>query len=172
MNPDPVYSRLRETGWRRPLTEAEQAELRAWLAAHPEAQADAEAEAALSQTLAKLPDAPMPSNFTARVLQAIEREAAPPERHAARPSGPWWRGLIPRIALATLVFGASAIAYRHHQTTKQQELVEAARNLVTVAGTAPLTDLTVLKDFDAIRSLGQADEGLLALSEDLIALKQ
>ena len=42
MNPDPVYQRLRETGWRRPLTAAEQAELRAWLAAHPEQQADAE----------------------------------------------------------------------------------------------------------------------------------
>jgi len=36
MNPDSTYQRLREIGWRRPLTEAEQAELRAWLAAHPD----------------------------------------------------------------------------------------------------------------------------------------
>jgi hypothetical protein len=39
MNQDPVYNRLRELSWRRPLTENEQAELRAWVAAHPEAQA-------------------------------------------------------------------------------------------------------------------------------------
>ena len=36
MNPDPIDQRLRESGWRRPLTETEQAELHAWLAAHPE----------------------------------------------------------------------------------------------------------------------------------------
>ena len=72
MNPDPVYQRLRELGWRRPLTAAEQVELRIWLAAHPEAQAEAEAEAALNQALTRLPAAPVPSNFTARVWQAIE----------------------------------------------------------------------------------------------------
>jgi len=172
MNPDPVYQRLRETGWRRPLTAAEQAELRAWLATHPEQQADAEADAALSQALAKLPDAPMPSNFTARVLQAIDREVATTERTIAKTSTPWWRGLIPRLALATVVVGVGTIAYRHHQAVQREELADAAKKLVTVAGATPLADLAVLADFEAIRSLSQADEGLLALSEDLIALKQ
>jgi anti-sigma factor RsiW len=172
MNPDPVYQRLRETGWRRPLTTAEQAELRAWLAAHPEHQADAETDAALSRALAKLPDAPMPSNFTARVLQAIEREAATADRAAAKTSPAWWRVLIPRIAVASVVVGVGAIAYRHHQTVKQAELADAAKNLVTGAGAAPLSDLAVLADFETIRSMGQADEGLLALSEDLMSLKQ
>lgn len=171
MNPDPVDQRLRETGWRRPLTEAEGAELRAWLSAHPEQQADAETDAALTQALAKLPDAPMPSNFTAHVLQAIEREVATTERTATKPSAPRWRVLFPRIAVAAVVVGASVLGYRHHQTVQGEELADAARNLVTVASAMPLPDLTVLEDFEAIRSMSQADEGLLALSEDLLSLK-
>src|SRR5436190_847578 len=76
MNPDPVYKRLRELSWRRPLTESEQAELRAWLAAHPEAQAGWEVEKQLSAMLQQLSGAPVPSNFTARVLQAVGQETA------------------------------------------------------------------------------------------------
>jgi anti-sigma factor RsiW len=171
MNPDPVYQRLRETGWRRPLTEAEAAELRAWLAAHPEARADAEAEAALSRALASLPDSPVPSNFTPRVLRAIERETTAPERASTKASTAWWRGLIPRIAVTTVVIGVGVVAYQHHQAVKREELAAAARNLVTVAGTTSLSSLAALEDFEAIRRLSQADEGLLALSEDLLSLK-
>ena len=87
MTNDPIYNRLRELSWRRELTAAEEAELRAWLAAHPEAQADWEAEAGLNEALRQLPDAPVPSNFTARVLQAVEREAALRERRR----GARWR---------------------------------------------------------------------------------
>jgi hypothetical protein len=74
--------------------------------------------------------------------------------------------------VAAAVVGISAIGYRHSQTVKREELADTAKNLVTVAGAAPLSDLTVLEDFEAIRSMSQADEGLLALSEDLMSLKQ
>lgn len=171
MNPDPVYQKLREIAWRRPLNEAEQAELRGWLSAHPEQKAETEVEAALTQALAKLPDAPMPSNFTARVLQAIEREQQAAARSASKTSPPWWRRLIPRIAVASVVVGAGVVVYRHNQAVKQEELADAARNLVVVATAAPLADPTVFEDFEAIRHLSQADEGLLALSEDLLSLK-
>ncbi|MEY2466714.1 MAG: hypothetical protein QOD03_1235, partial [Verrucomicrobiota bacterium] len=70
------YNQLREKNWRRKLTAVEQTELRAWLAAHPEASADWEAELSLTETIVRLPDAPVPTNFTARVLQAIEQEAS------------------------------------------------------------------------------------------------
>jgi anti-sigma factor RsiW len=172
MSPDPAYQKLREISWRRPLTEAEQAELHAWLAAHPEAQADAEADAALSQVLAKLPDAPMPSNFTARILQAIERDATASGRVPAKTSAPWWRVLIPRIAAATVVLGVGAIAYRHNQAVQRAELADTAKDFVSVAGAAPMSDLTVIEDFEAIRRMSQADDGLLALSDDLMSLKQ
>ena len=165
MNPDPQYERLREIGWRRALTDAEQAELREWLAAHPEYQADAEAEAALSQAMARLPDAPMPSNFTSRVLQAIPQETQAAERTTRPVSGPWWHGLIPRLAVATLIVGITGFSYWRHQAVMQEELTDAAKNLATV-------DPAALEDFEMIRHLSQADEGLLALSDDLLSLKQ
>jgi len=171
MNQNPVYQRLRETGWRRPLTEVELAELRAWLAAHPEHLADAEADAALSRALAKLPDAPMPSNFTARVLQAIERESQTSDRIGARTSVPWWRRLVPRLAVATVVLGAGLVFYQHNQTVKQAELTAAAKNVALVAAATPLADPAVFENFEVIRRMGQADEGLLALSEDLMSFQ-
>jgi anti-sigma factor RsiW len=172
MNPDPIYQRLHEIGWRRPLTHAEQEELRAWLNAHPEVQADAEADAALNCALAKLPDAPLSSNFTARVLQTIEREPATTGRAAARHASTWWRILLPRVAVATVIIGIVAGVYQHHETVKRAELTAAAKSLATVAAVAPLADPAVLKDFEVIRRMSQADEGLLALSEDLMSLKQ
>jgi hypothetical protein len=172
MNPDPVYLRLREIGWRRKLTETEQAELRAWLAAHPEAEAEVEADTALNHALERWPQAPVPSNFTARVMQAIEREATatePPPRSRAW----WWHGFMPRLAAAAVVVLAGLLVYRHNEVQKREEL---AQGLALVAGAAPLSDVTVLEDFDAIRGMttetAAADEGLLALSADLMALNQ
>lgn len=171
MNPDPVYQRLRETSWRRPLTEAELTELRAWLAAHPEYQVEAESDAALTRSLAELPDAPVPSNFSARVLQAIERESQNAGRVDPRARVPWWRVLVPRLAAVTVVLGIGMIVYRHHQSVKQTELAGTAKEFVAVAAAAPQAGLTVFEDFEAIRRMGQADEGLLALSEDLLSLQ-
>jgi len=69
--------------------------------------------------------------------------------------------------MVVAVFGITA--YRHNQALKQEELVDA---LVTVAGTAPLSDPSVMEDFEAIRQMSQADDSLLALSDDLMSLKQ
>jgi len=164
MNPDSVYQRLRELSWRRPLTAAEQADLRAWLMAHPEALAEAEAELALNQALARLPDAPMPSNFTARVRQAIEQEAAIKIR-TTTPRPPWsWRGFVPRFAMATVVVGALVLAYQHRQAAQQAEWVKSF-----LAGASPaLADPKVIADFEVIRQLSPAtaaDEELLKLLE-------
>src|SRR6185369_12561679 len=116
MNPDPVYKRLRELSWRRPLTESEQAELRAWLAAHPEAEEEWETEKHLSAMLHQLPDAPVPSNFTARVRQTVEQETPAarrpglPSRWAAR-----WRVFLPHTAAAVVIVGLGWFAYhRYH----------------------------------------------------------
>ena len=167
MNPDPVYQRLREIGWRRRLTPAEQAELRAWLIAHPEAQADVAADAALDAALEKLPDAPVSSNFTARVLQAIEQEEAKENRKSPRRTYLWWV-FWPRAAVATLVVGCGFLFWQH-QALKQQELASVARE---VANVQVFSDPSVLTDFEVIASLSPADDGLLALSEDLMALSK
>ena len=83
MKHDSVHERLREILWRRPLTAAEAAELRAWLAAHPDAAADWATEQQLSRAVRRLADAPVPSNFTARVSKPSS--ARPPPRPGPRP---------------------------------------------------------------------------------------
>lgn len=172
MNQDPVYQKLREIGWRRPLTASEQVELRKWLAAHPEAQAEVEADEMLNAALVKLPDAPMPSNFTARVLQRIGQEAAAERRSApSQHSSKWWRAFLPRFAVATVLVVGGAIAYRGSVAKQNQALVKTAQE---VAAIESFSDPTVMADFDVIASLSPAaaavDENLLALSEDLLAI--
>ena len=158
MKNEPLQNQLRELAWRRKLTEAERTELRA----QPEAQADLELESRLSEALARVPDAPMPSNFTARVLQAIERE----EAHAVRTrSWSWyWRVLVPRVAVAVAVVGFAGLAYQHHEFDKR---VQLARDIALLAQAQPMPSVEALKNFDAIQRMSQttprADDELLAL---------
>src|SRR5262245_30630619 len=70
------FRALIEQSCRRPLNDAEQVQLSIWLAAHPEHRTTWEDEAALNRYLDNLPDAPVSSNFTALVMQAVERESA------------------------------------------------------------------------------------------------
>jgi len=156
-NPD--YQRLRELAWRRKLTETELAEFRA---ATPKATTDAEAEAALSAALEQLPDAPVPSNFTALVLQAVEREMMQPTRR--RHDWTWVRWvLVPRTAVATIIAGASLVGYQHHQFVRRAAVGES---MVTVTAVQSLPSPQILADFDVIRRLDStppADKDLLAL---------
>jgi hypothetical protein len=166
MNGDVRHHQIRETGWRRKLTEAERAELRAGLAAEPEAEADLEAEAALTEVLSRLSDAPVASNFTARVLQAVERETAARSHSRMARWSFWWQSLsrATKAATVALVVGVSVAAYHRHQVATRTELAES---LVAVADVKSLPAHTeILKDFEAIRLLSQtppADEELLAL---------
>lgn len=160
---DPLYHRLRESGWRRKLTPAEEAELRPWLAAHPEMQADWDDETALNEIMGRLPDCPVPSNFTARVMQAVEKEvSARPAPRAAR----WqWirRALLPNAVAAALVLGLVLVS-REQRVVRQRS--ELARGVAAVSNVASIPDPQLLQDFDAIRSLGQAppaDDELIAL---------
>jgi len=164
MTDDSIYQQLRETGWRRKLTEAEAADLRAWLAAHPGARQDWETEAQLSQALAELKDAPVASNFTARVLQAAARAVA-----GTRIGEPawrlWWRALgwVPKAALAALVIGIGLFSYSHHQAVTRIEMV---KSVAVLAGVKLLPSPEILADYDTIRRLGRtppADKDLLAL---------
>ncbi len=165
MNPDPVYERLRELSWRRPPTAAEQAHLQTWLGAHPEAQAEVEVELALAQALRSLPEAPVPSNFTARVWQTIERTDGTPTRATGGRTVAWWRDWFPRFAVATVVVGAGLLVYRHNEAAEQVELV---KNFLAAAGSPALADPNVIEDFDVICQLRPpilADNELLKLME-------
>lgn len=169
---DPVYQKLREISWRRSLTAAEQEELQAWLAAHPEQQAEAEADLALDAALVALPDAPVPSNFTARVMKAIDADQAQTSRVHLNRKASWWTALLPRLALACLVVGGGALVWQQHRA-QQTSLAHVARE---VASARLLSDPNVLTHFDEIASLTPAaatpDEGLLSMSDDLLDLSK
>lgn len=158
-----LFNQLREQSWRRKLTDAEEVELRAYLAAHPEAQLDWQTETGLNALLGKLPDAPVPSNFTARVLSRLggmERETA---GELLGSKWKWsWHRLLPRVAVAAVVIGMGLISFQRYETAKRAEMV---RSVVAVADVQSLPSPAILKDFEAIQlsSAPAADQGLLAL---------
>lgn len=164
MNSDPIQDRAQELVWRRKLTDAEQAELLAYLATHPDARADCEMESALSTALDRLPDAAVSSNFAARVLQAIERDGANAGRVRERGWAWYWRVLVPRVAVAAVVIGFTGVVYQRYEFGRR---VELARSVALVAASQPLPDMEALKNFDAIQRMSEAkphaDNELLTL---------
>lgn len=159
MNDNTESTRLRETGWRRDLTAAEQAALRQWLAAAPDARPDWELDAALTRALQRLPDAPVASNFTARVVQAVQLEARPTGRFAWRPLR-WLPRLAFAIALAAVVGGFGLHQYRRANREQLAHSVAAFTEVRTVPSPE------ILADFDAIYRLSPAP----AADTELIAL--
>lgn len=153
------YQSLLEASWRRPLVPDELARLEAWVAGHPEAQAEWEAEAGLNGVLARLPDAPVASNFTARVMQAVERESRAASRSPAFVARVkrWFRRPAPRLAWAALLVAALWFGYDRHQTNVRTEV---AQGMSVLANVASLSDPAVLQDFEAIQRLSQTTPGV------------
>ena len=175
---DTEFNRLREAAIRRPLTAQEETSLRTHLTANPETQPAWDEERGLTRLLNELPDAPLASNVTAQVMQAIERESL---RRSRTPKVFSWLGLVRpahRFAGACLLIILAALSYSQYQTFSRERM---AVSLAAVADTvdatsqvAPLPTVEMLKDFDAIyllnRTRPQADEELLtALSQ--VAMK-
>jgi negative regulator of sigma E activity len=111
--------------------------------------------------LSRLPDAPVGSNFTARVMQAIDLE----ESRSRRQRGlAWnWRVFLPRAAVAALAVSFAGLTLQHYRLQEQRSAL--AKNVALVAET-PMPSVEALKNFDAIRSMSQparADDELLAL---------
>jgi hypothetical protein len=163
MKLDPRLETLRDLLWRRPLTADEEVE---WLRLSRAAATDADGqlEARLSAALGRLPDAPMPSNFTARVLQEIERNETRSRRRAGFPWPAlrrWW----PRLAVVCAVLTLSVFSVRRIEVVRHQRMAESVAALAP-AGALPTPE--ALADFEAIRRLGNepsADVELLTLMQ-------
>jgi len=164
---DSDYNHLRETGWRRKLTPAEQEQARDYLAAHPEIVEDWELEAGLNRVLEQLPETAVPSNFTARVLQTVARETAAPVRARKR----WWMGWrafgwAPRMALAAIVFAVCGLSYHEYQIRSRAHMAQDVAQFSKVVLAA---NPELMEDFDSIRRLSEtqpkADPELLALMQ-------
>jgi hypothetical protein len=140
--------------------------LDSWLRVHPETHNEWEAESVLNRLLEQLPDAPVASNFTARVLQAVGRESAAAARRESvfDRVRQWFSRPAPRVAWALLLVALLGFGYRQHQTNVRGEM---AKGLSVLANVATLSDPAVLQDFEAIQRLGQPapsdDEELYAL---------
>jgi hypothetical protein len=117
--------------------------------------------------LSRLPNAPLPSNFTARVMQAVELEDL---RRSRRSLFGWnwsWRALLPRTAAVAALAVFAAITFHSHELYIRQ--VAIAKNAALVAS-QPLPSVEALKNFEAIQRMGQparADDDLLALASDM-----
>lgn len=158
--------RIKELACRRPLSAAEQAQLNDLLAADPSAWPERNEELALTALLNGLPDAPLASNFTARVM----REIANLESTAARPPRwRWWslRTWSGRMAWSTAVVAVSLVGWSQYRLQQRSEYV---RSLTTIGEVAAVPSVEVLRDFDAIHTFArvpsaveaEADVGLLA----------
>ena len=149
------------------LTPEEESRLEAWLAAHPEARAAWEEDRALGRALQALPDAPLASNFTARVLQAVDLEESRVERGRRAPERSWLRVFWPRLGWAAVVALLTVVVVHENRVAKRTQLV---RDVTFVSeDVAKLPAPEVLGDFDAITQLRQATSG--SDDELLIALQ-
>ena len=118
--PDSLSQELAELAWRRSLTPDEQARLRQYLAAHPQARCQWEGEAALTRGLNRLPPAPVSSNFTALVLQAVQRAPVHPVWRRRFDPASWFpRGWMPRAALGATMVCLSLLTVREYQTIQR-----------------------------------------------------
>jgi hypothetical protein len=115
----------------------------------------------LRRLLSRLPNAPVASNFTSRVLQAVELE----ESRASR-SRAWrwnWHLFLPRAAVAAVVVVAAGFAFQ--QYAMHNQCVAIGRSVAFVTQ-KPLPSVEALQNFDAIQRMSQpahADKDLLAL---------
>jgi hypothetical protein len=123
------------------------------LAARPAEAERFEEELALEDALGRLPRAEVPTNFTAQVLQALDRDERAGER---RGHGiiHWWRSFAwaRQSVAATAVVAALLIGGWQFRV---QQRIELARNVADVARATGAGDLAVesLRDFDAIQLL-------------------
>ena len=150
--------KLLQTAIERDLTDGELARLQRWLTANPADQAEWEA---LDHLLASLPDTPVATNFTARVLDEVRRaETAHPALGQA-----WWQRLLaPQFRLvqitaaATLAMVIGGVGYQSHLNQSRAEMAAA---VASIAEFPP----GFLADFEAIGAVAHAD----AIDEELWA---
>lgn len=140
-------------GLGRDLTPAEEARLREWMARAPGKARSLEEELELNQLLRALPDVPVSSNFSARVLASVQLE----ESQARRPVllAPWRQWLAGswgrRLAFASLALSVGWMSVQQYQAAQRKELARSVAQFSAVA----MPTLEVIRDFPAIEGLRQ-----------------
>ena len=150
MNGELRFLKLRQAKCQRQSIPPEKCELHACLAENPKTRVEWEEDARLDGLLAQLQDVPISSNFTARVIHAVQQESENQTRLNL-----WWDRLWPTLgwariaAVAVLMVGLGLFALHRHRLAMRFEVAES---LITVTGIRSLpAHAEILKDFEAIR---------------------
>jgi anti-sigma factor RsiW len=162
---EPTYNELKEKSWVEPLSAQEAAELKQYLGDNPDLQHDWEDDAALTTALNRLPNVPVSSNFTSRVMQAVQREEAQTERKAESWRAFWRFGWIPKFAMAIAMLCLGTFSFHEYQIASAAKLVKEVRE---VAEAAPIPHVDWLKDFETINQMGK----VAIADDDLMMAKQ
>jgi hypothetical protein len=138
----------------------DEARIEAFLATHPEARATWEEERALGRALQALPDVPVSSNFTARVLQAVDLEGTRAGREQTKRG--WLRAFWPRLSWAGL---ATLLAFFFVHEVRVRKQAQVAGDVILISkDSSKLPSAEVLRDFDAINQMRAAsDDELLVV---------
>jgi hypothetical protein len=156
-----TYNQLKEKSWVEPLSVEEKAELRRYVANDPQMQRDWEEDVALTKQLNRLPNAPVSSNFTALVMQAVAREQTQAERKRTRRGAFWRYGWLPKFVAAAAMLCLGTFSFHEYQVAARAKL---ANEMKEFAETAPIPQVDWLKDFDTIEHMSEvqvADNDLL-----------
>ncbi|HEY3854819.1 MAG TPA: hypothetical protein VGO67_10535 [Verrucomicrobiae bacterium] len=154
------YQKLKEAGWRGPLSAAEEERLRRALASKPDLQAHWDEEVALNRLLSRTPPPRVSSNFTARVMQAARTT---PPRHigwSERFAPFQWlsRSWMPRLALGLAMVCCGVISFREYQAVHRARMVHELANV----GGVPMEWLKNFDTIDRLNKVSVADDDLLA----------
>ncbi len=154
---------LWEKSLRGQLTPSEQAQLETRLASRPDLRAAWEEEMALCQAIRQMPDAPVSSNFTALVMQAVAAEERQAQRvEAAVPLSfmGWLRKHFAQLAVSTAVVTVAAVLsiQQQQKITVSDTTQEMAEQIQAMAKVTPVPSVEVLKDYEPIRRMSQSQE--------------
>jgi anti-sigma factor RsiW len=156
---------------RRELSPEERSALEAEFAVRPELRAAWEEERALSRALQSLPDVPVSSNFTAQVLLALDAEARPRRRHGVL-NRDWLARLWPRVGLGALALGLAFVGGQQwYEATRHEKYVRDVSFAAADLASMPNAEL-LLRDFDAIRELGQISTVAASSDDELLRALQ
>ena len=132
------------------LSPEEKARWQISLTGQPETLARLEEEIALNRLLRAVPEAPVSSNFTARVMQLVEREHW-------KQSTPvllrFWADYVAfswgrKLAFASMVLLLGLVSYQQYQLSARREL---AKSILRVSNVLPAAD--VIEGFSAMDGL-------------------
>lgn len=129
-------------------------------------------EKALQKALDRLPNAPVPSNFTSLVLQAVHAEKPRPAR--GRGMG-WFSFRFARVAAGLATFAAAGLITIHQfRRSEQREIaqsISAFTEVAQVIGASQASPAVLFQDFETIQKLSVPAESELDL-DLLVALQK